>query len=352
MTMRRKTDGGFTLVELLVVIAIIGVLVALLLPAVQAAREAARRIACTNNMKQLALGCLNYESSKGKFPYSRKVDHWDAYTWTQQVLPFIEQQNVQDLYADLFATSGDFKPSGGGDKHAARMSHLPAFYCPSDTSPTVNELGNETFATNRGNYRACTGSGDMYGKNPIGNADLGPWGIGTFGVISKQGSSAFGAEFDNSSPEQTTFAKMEDGASNTMLISEGIVPGDTGEWGGPMGEIVYGNMGGSMFSTTTPPNSGEPDRLWGPCPQKAGNPDYPAPCLTLGNSPWSNPTGTARQTYVAARSYHVGGVVMAKADGSTHFTNDDVDLIVWRSLGTRSGDLVGNFSSSGGGPPR
>ncbi len=103
---------AFTLVELLVVIAIIGVLVALLLPAVQAAREAARRSKCANSVKNLSLACLNYESSHKKLPPARKFDYWDAYTWTQYILPYIEQQAVYDLYWTL--SDNNFKvPSIG-----------------------------------------------------------------------------------------------------------------------------------------------------------------------------------------------------------------------------------------------
>src|ERR1700720_3193606 len=91
MSQRRR---GFTLIELLVVIAIIAVLIAMLLPAVQAAREAARRIQCSNNLKQLGLGNLNFESVQKLYPYGRKYDMWDSFTWTEQVLPYIEEKVV------------------------------------------------------------------------------------------------------------------------------------------------------------------------------------------------------------------------------------------------------------------
>lgn len=344
MSTRRQSDKAFTLVELLVVIAIIGVLVALLLPAVQSAREAARRSSCMNNMKQLALGCLNYESTKGSLPYARKVDAWDSYTWTQLVLPFIEQQQVQDLYYDLFANSGNYRPGGeGGRKRDARMTPLPMFYCPSDVTPVANELADQNFSTLKGNYRACVGSGDMYGKRPI-VGDKGPWGRGAFGVEPKQGDPGFGPQFTGGPPEQVELAQIEDGTTNTLLISEGIAPSEGNAagfdaWGGPMGEIVYGNMGGSLFTTTLTPNSGEADRPWGPCPDALGVTGYLEPCLTLGNSPWGQ-ASTAANTYVAARSLHPGGVVNAMADGSIHFTSDDVDQFAWRASGTRAGDQL------------
>src|SRR5688500_16636085 len=141
-TQKQRTGRchGFTLVELLVVIAIIGILVALLLPAVQAAREAARRSTCINNIKNLSLACLTYESARNELPYGRKFDIWDAYTWTQLVLPHIEQQAVYDLYWTLPNPKYSHNrpaPSSYGPladdprMRQARHTQIPVFYCPS-----------------------------------------------------------------------------------------------------------------------------------------------------------------------------------------------------------------------------
>src|SRR5438105_9983991 len=92
---------AFTLIELLVVITIIGILVGLLLPAINAARESARRLQCTNHLKQLALGCANFETANKRYPYGRKYDIWDTFTWTELVLPHIQEKIVYSEYTWL-----------------------------------------------------------------------------------------------------------------------------------------------------------------------------------------------------------------------------------------------------------
>src|SRR5687767_2565342 len=112
----RGQTAGFTLVELLVVIAIIGVLVALLLPAVQAAREAARRTSCLNNLKQWGLGVMNHEDVFKKFPYGNKADVLDAYVWWHATLPYMEQTSLHDLFGNIpgpITQTGDWPGAHG-----------------------------------------------------------------------------------------------------------------------------------------------------------------------------------------------------------------------------------------------
>jgi len=141
MSAKKQIKSGFTLVELLVVIAIIGILIAMLLPAVQAVRESARRIQCSNNLKQIALGTLNYESAHGGFPVNQ-VGHGESrglgghYSWLVSVLPFVEQENLHSQF-DFSVNNGDGQSFVMSESHPnalAASTEVPLFLCPSDTA--------------------------------------------------------------------------------------------------------------------------------------------------------------------------------------------------------------------------
>src|SRR4051812_34475175 len=200
---------AFTLIELLVVIAIIAILIALLVPAVQKVREAAARTQCQNNIKQMSLACHSYHDNHKKLPYARKNDWWDAYTWFENVLPYIEQSASFNGFNDLL-TPGTANASGP-TKFNARTTVIIVAYCPSDTGPIFDELSSPTWGRIRANYRACVGSGDMYGRSLDGSN--GPWGLGAFGVIMDQG-------LPGGPPARAlALASISDGTSQTLLLS-------------------------------------------------------------------------------------------------------------------------------------
>jgi prepilin-type N-terminal cleavage/methylation domain-containing protein/prepilin-type processing-associated H-X9-DG protein len=345
---RGRGRRAFTLIELLVVIAIIAILIGLLVPAVQKVRESAARMVCSNNLKQLALACHNYHDAKGQMPYGRKFDNWDTYTWSELVLPYIEHGTVYQGYAFMNVVAWQqFYPGSNGPignnaaQRQARHAVIPEFLCPADGGPNTNEIGTTDYGMVRGNYRACTGSGDMYGTRT--DATTGPFGVGVFGVVPFQTTDPDGKIFNTTGPRTAgvKLTAITDGTSNTVLLGEALSPETSAGWGGPIGSILYGNMGGGLFTTTISPNSSAPDRPIGPCPKDQGIASYQAPCLSLGGNAWW--TRSAVGAFVGARSKHEGGVNVALADGSVRFVSDSIDLVTWRALGTRANGEVITF---------
>jgi prepilin-type N-terminal cleavage/methylation domain-containing protein len=361
---RTTWRAGFTLVELLVVIAIIGILIALLLPAVQAAREAARRSQCSNNIKQVALAEQNFCSAKRAFSYCRKNDYsgptavtindaspeyhgpgnWQqcmSYCWLQQALPYMEERNAYDLYVtcglNLPGTGFNLNYAGGYSPNTpgymARTAPLPGLVCPTEFNLTVNEITSTGgwFGRTEGNYRVCVGYGNMYAEKYSGDTSAGPWG----GVFQVQRGQQFGP---GGGPMQISPKQISDGLSHTLMFAEGLINGDEamGGFGGGIGDHTRSVMGGSMFTCFNTPNSSVADNMVGnfPCPIPGSN--YFAPCVS----------GSADDTtsQATARSYHSGGVFTAMADGSVQFIGDDIAISVWRSLSTRAGgEIVGTL---------
>ncbi|QVL34268.1 DUF1559 domain-containing protein [Telmatocola sphagniphila] len=334
---------AFTLIELLVVIAIIAILIGLLLPAVQKVREAAARMKCSNNLKQLALACHNYASANGILPYGRKYDIWDSYTWIENILPYIEQNNI---YVNFWTLTQTGYPGGypnypcplaswGPDSRliTARTGNVATFHCPSDPGYPWDELGSDWFSRIRGNYVGCTGTGDMYGTAT--DSTTGPWGLGVFGVTN-------GQSFDTNQSLGISLIGIIDGTSNTLMMSEDLTPSVQG-YGGPIGDILTGNMGGALFSASLTPNSSAPDQPYGPCPQDQGDTQYNSPCSSVTGAGFGWGVQGAAGAQTAARSKHTGGVNAAMADGSVRFVANTIDLYSWRSMGTRSGGEVFNL---------
>ncbi len=321
---RDRSVSGFTLVELLVVIAIIGVMVGLLLPAVQAAREAARRMQCGNNNKQITLAMHNYHDTYKTFPYGHKQEvagqtkRRDC--WFQRILPFIEQQNYYAEYEQVEATYG---------ATAEYIHNLPQdfvgrpiamFMCPTDPSSPARG-GNGSTRGFKGTYAVCAGGGQP--TTPI----LAEITVPIDYNMTVDAGGMFGRQ------EARGMQQASDGTSNTLLLSEGILRGTIAGWGELGGYWGGAPHGSYAFSTGEAPNTTVPDRIY-----SCGTTTFPkAPCEN------GNADGLAGR-YNFARSMHPGGVQVALCDGSVRFVSDSVNRQTWRNLGNRNdGGAPGEF---------
>ena len=354
----KRISHGFTLVELLVVIAIIGILIALLLPAVQAAREAARRMQCTNNLKQLALGVHNYVDvhrevimpacafssytwdSQLNDPGTHSYHNLGEPSWYYRIMPFIELQSAYDVFIsggeELERDTGRSMWSQGvhswgyqGTEAASThpgcaqsiaiiQTKFPTFQCPSHGGTFMDNTQWHSAAYKRwyGCYAANIGSG-QYNADAFSDDAYTLIGIANPGVT--RGLMRHG--------DISTLSKATDGLSNTVLFAEVTPPTTSSNW------VVYGDVStsyGCGFSGWVLPNAtknipGLPydiihgsDWVLGEV-GRGGKADPPT-------ASW-NP-GVHWQTH-ASRSFHTGGVNAALGDGSVRFVSETIDRAAW-----------------------
>lgn len=387
---RKSLQQGFTLVELLVVIAIIGILVGLLLPAVQSAREAARRMQCTNNQKQLALACLNVESATKSFPpgfptFSETmtvapnninsgggtnfpafvvtgsqgggmVSQARAYgpAWVMHVNAYMEQNTLAQR-VDQGIASGDLHEANPWDNldglpwrrpDIDTQSFARTFLsCPSAERSDVlySDLSIENLF--KANYAACFGGRFMRDATNRGDRAR----RGMFGAVENVKKYEYGQRFGIG--KGTRFADVIDGSSNSVLLSEVLANfrADTrtsssapaGMNRDVRGALLCPMMGGNSFSGFFPPNSAGTDVTQG-CPLPTDPAAFPSNHPMFCRQDRNIDSATGGQWQVAARSNHTGGVNAAFGDGSVRFYSSSIDRNVWSSLCTIAGSEVVN----------
>ncbi len=369
----RDRHRGFTLVELLVVIAIIGILIALLLPAIQAARAAARRAACANNLKQIGLGLLTHEETYGAFPPGAGICYAPEKAWITggtQVGALCQGPNWPlNILAQLDETAlFDYLTKGMDETHSVPddADHIggkvnisksigrwvpKVYFCPS-AEPTTEALGGWWYPSSgrseeewrlehlaKGNYAACWGA-DTYETGcptvpfdpdveALKKKTRGAFEVvllrGWLDVIQSYNDDTMLGAWKMGNSQGTKIKQIPDGTSKTLAVSE-VRCWDTTKDG--RGAWAANVMGSTNFTARTPPNSRDVNDLIPICDDDI--PDHDVMYCTENRDDG--------EVWAAARSEHPGGVNATMCDGSVHFFADDVNLALWQAMSTRAGE--------------
>lgn len=309
----RRQRRGFTLIELLVVIAIIGVLIALLLPAVQAAREAARRAQCTNNLKQIALALHNYLDARGALPGSYLVYPTTEFSALSMVLPHLEHSN-------LFNALNFSLPYADPTNTTVMNTSVNGFICPSDYPNPMPARGAQT------NYMADMGSWIVWQMASGPNTGL---------------ANPNGVFWGNSS---TRIAEITDGMSNTAFFSERVLADGSNAIVSPIADVFFSPGAPTTIDDAMAQcQAVDITNLSNQFPLFMGAPWVNGQHIFLHVSgPNTRSCGffISLRAIMPASSRHPGGINVAFGDGRVQFIKDSINVITWRALGTRAGGEV------------
>ncbi len=334
---------AFTLVELLVVIAIIGILVALLLPAVQAARESARRMKCSNNLHNIALSCLNYESAKRALPPGSTDSIMQTHSgigWQVQILPFVEESGVSESTLAIYKATDDAYSGTGMDPLNSLM--LPMYLCPTDPDmATTNDKFDLTTKNRRGmNYAGVMGS--YYART---GSCPGTKTTGKYCITSSPTGLAGPNNYDGLLIEgwPVTLKSATDGTSKTLLIGERWYQARAwtigAYWTPPIDPP-------SALLNPPPPTGPQPTAFFFSCKNVTDkvpiNYNLNISCYQLHDNTTdrptiANPVLTLSLNNLPWASFHTGGVNFCYGDGSVKFMPDDIDTNLYLALGSRNG---------------